>query len=94
MSSTPSTHKPKKSITLPLLLILVPGALIILSIIGYAVMNFVLGQALGGAEGSAAEGGGIIRVVINVLLFLLGAGGLISFVPCLIIGIILLVTRK
>ncbi len=100
----------KTSLKLPIFLIVGPISMIILSVFLYAIVNFVVGSFTSestvapsisdGAsisQGDNAELYGstpIFVTIANVLLFLLGALGMLAFVPGLIAGIILLNRRK
>jgi ABC-type sugar transport system permease subunit len=89
----------KKSMKLPLFLIIGPSLGVVGAIILYAIINFVVSSFAAG-DVNATQGGdlfgdnGIFKTIANVLLFLLGALSILSFFPCLIIGIILLSKRR
>jgi len=105
--------KKKKSLKLPIFLIIGPALGLILSIILYAVINFIIASSTPDVSSSPSilEGAGIaqgadqqdlygsddssmFRTISNVLLFLLAAGSMLAFVPCLVIGIIILNKRR
>jgi len=69
--------------TAGVLLIVSPIALLILSIIIYAIVNWVMTPA-----GSTTVGTG--TTVANVIFFSVGIIAFLAFVPCLVAGIILL----
>lgn len=62
-----------------------PAGLLVVTFLLYAIMNAILG-----ANGST----GASPVILNIILFLAGVVGVISFIPGIIIGAILLATKK
>lgn len=74
-----------------LLLIIGPTALIIISIAVYAIINFITS---GASESSMFGDQSGFAVFLNVLLFLIGGVSVLAWLPCLIIGIVLLATPK
>lgn len=104
--------KKKQSLKLPIFLIIGPALGLILSILLYAVINFIIASSTPDvssspsiSEGaSIAQGadqqdlygddGSMFKTISNVLLFLLGAGSMLAFVPCLVVGIIMLNKRR
>lgn len=90
MSTPKKTAKPvgiSKRTQLALWLMIGPSALLLISIIGFAVANALLG-ILG------LLGSNTLTVVINVTLYLIGSLAVITLLPGLIAGIILLATKK
>ena len=75
-----STNKLK--FTWGLICLIAPTALLIITIVFYAIAQVVTGDL------STA------RTVINVLLFLLGSLAVFAWLPGIVVGIILLATRK
>lgn len=104
--------KKKQSLKLPIFLIIGPALGLILSILLYAVINFIIASSTPDVSSSPSisEGASIaqgadqqdlysddssmFKTISNVLLFLLGAGSMLAFVPCLVIGIIMLNKRR
>jgi len=104
--------KKKQSLKLPISLIIGPALGLILSILLYAVINFIIASSTPDVSSSPSisEGASIaqgadqqdlygddssmFKTISNVLLFLLGAGSMLAFVPCLVIGIIMLNKRR
>lgn len=103
----------KKSLKLPIFLMVGPVLGIVLSIFLFAIVNFIFsgvapepasssgaGLADGASIAQGAESDGpygdasMAQTISNVLLFLLGAGSMLAFLPCLIIGIIMLSNRR
>ncbi len=103
----------KRSLKLPIFLIIGPALGLVLSIILYAVINFVIASSTPDVSSSpsisdgasiaqgadqqdlySSDDGSMFRTISNVLLFLLGAGSMLAFVPCLVIGIIMLNRRR
>ena len=71
---------------LALWLLIGPTALIIGSILLFAIVNFLFSSQLN--EGS------VIKSIINIILFLAGAISVVTWLPGIIAGIILLTTQK
>lgn len=104
--------KKKQSLKLPIFLIIGPALGLVLSILLYAVINFIIASSTPDVSSSPSisEGASIaqgadqqdlygddssmFKTISNVLLFLLGAGSMLAFVPCLVIGIIMLNRRR
>ena len=81
----------KLKLTWGLICLIAPTALIIFSIIIYAIFNFVfssLDSSSGGSYGSTSD------TIVNVLLFLMSSLAVLTWLPGIIVGIILLATRK
>jgi hypothetical protein len=62
-------------------LLISPTALIVISILGFALMNWVY----------SGETGGIVAA--NIFLWLVGVVGVVAWLPGLVIGIVLLATQ-
>lgn len=75
-----------------IVLLVTPSALILGAIILYAVLNFALASTKQSDTLSGTQSP--VVTAANVLLFLLGALSTLAWLPCLIIGIILLATQK
>lgn len=108
------SEQQKRSLKLPIFLIIGPALGVILSIFIYAVVNFIFsdvpaeptstselslsdGASIAqGADSSADLYGdsSIVSTISNVLLFLLGSISMLAFVPCLVVGIIMLNKRR
>jgi hypothetical protein len=95
--ATPPTPTPAKSnhkrTVLALWLMIGPTALIIASILLYAIMNFMFAPATPAGDnlfGEQTAG----QTITNVILFIVGAISVMTWLPGLIIGIILLATKK
>lgn len=106
--------KQKQSLKLPIFLIIGPALGLILSIILYAIVNFILAgsapvsdtpspslsdgasiaQGVDGQELYGNDNASMFRTISNIVLFLLGAGSMLAFVPCLVFGIIILNKRR
>ena len=75
-----------------------PTALVIVSILAYAILNFIAGSQettqLASDSLFAETGPSPLRTIGNVLLFLVGAIAVMTWLPGIIIGIILLATRR
>jgi len=68
-----------------LICLIAPTALLIVSILLYAIVNFVF-------SGMSPETGSV-PTIVNVLLFLCGTLVVFTWLPGIIIGIVLLATR-
>lgn len=75
-----------------LVCLLGPTGLIILSIVAYAVLNFIAGSM--SSEGELFGEIPIWQTIANVVLFFTGAISVITWLPGIIGGIILLASRK
>lgn len=80
-----------KRVVLALWLMIGPTALIIVTIILYTLSNFIIGSGSGSGMFNQPSP---LQSVINILLFLVGTIVVITWLPGLIAGIILLATRK
>jgi len=91
MKNQPITQVPKskKQLTWGLICLILPTALIFFSMLAYAVANFI-----SGADSASSSDLSTGQMIINVILFLIGALGVAAWLPGIIAGIILLVTRK
>lgn len=79
---------------LGILLIVGPTALIVGSILLYAVINFIISAASSPDSSGLIGNQPMIVTILNVVLFLFGAVSVFAWLPCLIIGIVLLATQK
>lgn len=68
-----------------------PTALFVLSILIYAIVNFIAASI--GADSFSTDVP-LWKTIANVVLFLIGAVSVITWLPGIIVGIILLATRK
>lgn len=94
-------------------MIIGPALGLILSIILYAIINFIVASSTPDVSSSpnisegasiaqgadeqdlyGSDDGSMFRTIANILLFLLGAGSMLAFVPCLVVGIIMLNKRR
>jgi hypothetical protein len=92
-SSTPTGRNNRK--ILALWLLIGPTALIISSILLYAVVNFILGAtAPTPTSGELIGPSSPVQTILNVILFLAGMLSVITWLPGIIAGIILLATSK
>lgn len=103
--------KTKKSLKLPIVLIVGPTLGLLLAVFLYAVLNFVFAGsgAATSSDISLSEGASIAQgaessedlfverpifmTIANIVLYLLGAVSVLAIIPCLVIGIIMLVGR-
>lgn len=76
-----------------LLLMVGPTALLIVSIIGYALVNFLFSMTTASSDTLFAQPS-TLQMLINVLLFVVGAIVVMTWLPGLVIGTVLLVTKK
>lgn len=92
----PQTIQPTGKITgrtkAALWLLIGPTALLVAAFILFAVTNWVFGATTTQTDELFAEPS-MITTIINVVLFLAGALSVLTWLPGLIVGIILLATR-
>ena len=67
-----------------------PTALIVGALLIYATVNFITGTT----EPQNSGDSDVARTITNVVLFLVGATSVATWLPGLIVGIILIATRK
>lgn len=84
--------KNKKQLIWGLVCLLGPTALIVISLLLYATLNFIFGATA--TNGDLFGEQSPAKTIFNVVLFLIGAVSVITWLPGLIAGIILLATRK
>ena len=85
-----SSHK-----KLALTLLIGPTVLFVVSILAYAIVNAIVGSAEPSPSSTdlfAPQNP--ITAVVNVILFLVGIVGILSWLPGIIIGIVLLAKKK
>lgn len=81
----------KRKLIWGLVLLIGPSLLIPVSIVAYAIVNF----AIGGVDtGSMQDGPSVGRTIANIVLYLVGAVAVLTWLPGIIVGIVLLATRK
>lgn len=88
----------KKGVLLPILLMVTPFLLIIVSIILYGITNLLLGSEQPATTPSenglfGEEAPNPARSILNALLFIMGTISVIGLIPCFIIGLVLLIQR-
>ena len=75
-----------------------PTALIVLSVVLYAVFNFIAGSQETASIASntlfSEAGPSPLRTIGNILLFLVGIISILTWLPGIVVGIVLLATRK
>ncbi len=74
-----------------LICLIAPTALIIISILVYAITGFVFSSITSASDPSYAPSP---NQAVNILLFLISAFAALTWLPGIIVGIILLATRK
>lgn len=92
----PTTHKTSTRTKTALWLLIGPTALIVISLLLYAIVNLFMSntETPAPADGQLFAEQSTGNAVINTLLFLVGVIGSISWLPGLITGIVLLATAK
>ncbi|MDB5161620.1 MAG: hypothetical protein JWM52_128 [Candidatus Saccharibacteria bacterium] len=77
-------------------LLIAPTALLILSFILYAVVNWIFSATTPTPTDSTNlySDGSIVTTISNIILFLMGVVGVITWLPGIVVGIILLATKK
>ena len=91
-----NTSSKKKGILIPILLMLAPGLLLIVAIIGYAVLNYFtyMNVATPDPNSPALFGepaANPVRTIANIVLFLIGAASISLGPISFIVGIVLLI---
>ncbi|MEI6228414.1 MAG: FKBP-type peptidyl-prolyl cis-trans isomerase [Candidatus Saccharibacteria bacterium] len=79
----------KTSLRLPIWLMVAPTGGIFLSILIYAIVNFIMAAS----SSDQANTTNVLTMMVNILLFLVGTLSVLAFVPCMIIGIVILSKR-
>jgi fatty acid desaturase len=82
----------KRTIT-ALWLLIAPTALWIFIFIAFAISNFILGEFNTGINSGDSVAQSVVILVMNVRIFILGVIAFISWLPGIIIGIVLLATK-
>lgn len=90
--TTVSQAKSKKQFVWALICLLGPTALIIVSVLLYAIVNFITASVAG--TDTQGFNDSPVRTISNVILFLIGAVSTLTWLPGIIVGIVLLATRK
>lgn len=89
----PVAHSSKARTIWAIVLLTAPTALFILLFIVGAISNYAFASATP-ADGSLYAETSAAQSIINILIFLLGAVAFLAWLPGIIIGIILLATKK
>ena len=84
----------RKRTILALWLMIGPTALIVVSIIAYAVVNFITSQTTTPQTDALFSEPSVGSTAANVILFIVGAISVMTWLPGMIAGIILLATKK
>lgn len=83
----------KQKFTWGMICLIAPTALLFITIVCYAVINFV-------AESAAPSGNAIeatpsnAQTIVNIIMFLIGAVATLTWLPGIIVGIVLLSKRQ
>lgn len=89
-----SEHNRKRT-RVALWLMIGPGALLVSTFVLSLILAALLsGQQPQGTTGLPSSDSQSVRALVNIIVFIAGALGVLTFVPGLIVGIILLATRK
>jgi len=86
-------NSPKTGYKLPIWLMIGPAASIVGAFLLFAIIRFSVGSQSSGDDNLFGDGS-MFNTVTNILLFLLGALGIVAFIPCFIAGIIILSKRS
>jgi hypothetical protein len=79
--------KTGSKIKVPIILMAWPFAGILLTFLVYMIVNFAL------ASSGIASGSNLVSVIINIILFVVGASSIVLGIPSFVIGLVLLVLR-
>jgi len=71
-----------------------PTALIIASLLLYAIFNYFYGMTAGSSDELFGAAPSPFMTLINILLYIVGMISVITWLPGIVIGIVLLATRK
>lgn len=96
MQPTSQIQQPKvnkRKVVWGLICLIGPTALLVVSFIGYALLNFLAGSAQP-AEGELFTEEPAWKSIANIVLFLTGAITVLTWLPGIIVGIILLATSR
>lgn len=92
---SPHRKANKQKLVWGLICLIGPSALFVISILGYALMNFIaISTAPPAVEGELFGQEPTWKPIVNILLFLTGLITVLTWLPGIIVGIILLSTRK
>ncbi len=83
----------KKKLMWGIICLVGPIGLLVVTILGYAIINFISGAAAPDSTGGFGEVSPA-KTIGNVVLFLTGAVSVLTMLPGIIGGIILIATRK
>jgi len=84
----------KKKLIWGLVCLFGPSVLIVFSIVIYAIVNFMSGTGTSTNEADVFTEPSVWERVSNIVLFLVGGLSVLTLFPGIIVGIILLATRK
>ncbi len=84
---------PRKSLTLPIVLMVTPTALLTLMIIGVVVVGALFPDTPPTADGLFGQPNPV-KTITNVIFFIGGAGAVVLGFPMFIVGLVLLIQRK
>ncbi len=92
----PATTK-KKSLVLPIILMVWPGVALVLSIFLYAIFNFATAASTPSTDDAADLFGDTaespLRTLVNVSMYLVGAASILFGLPSFIAGVVILIKR-
>lgn len=84
---------PQKSITFPIILMIAPAALLFLVLLISIVLGLLLPD-MPATDGSLFSQPSPLKSVINIILFIVGAGTVVLGPISFIVGLVLLIQRK
>ncbi|HEU0266526.1 MAG TPA: hypothetical protein VFQ70_02790 [Candidatus Saccharimonadaceae bacterium] len=89
-------HTNKLKLIWGLICLIAPTVLIVIAIVAYAITNFVAGSATTPtpAEGDLFAQPSTGQAAGNVILYIAGAISVLTWLPGIVVGIVLLATRK
>lgn len=88
-----SATKSKKQLVWGLVCLFGPTVLIVVSILLYSIINLIFG-ATATSDGDLFGDSSPAKTILNVILFIIGAFSVATWLPGIIGGIVLLATRK
>lgn len=77
-----------------LILLIGPTLLLIVTVLLYALINFIVSGSVMGTENGVISPPSMAERIVKIVLFIIGAVVFLTWLPGIIAGIILLVTRN
>lgn len=88
--TNPQDQANKTKLIWGLISLIAPTVLIVATFLAYGIVNFIFGMTTNSIPSEPS----VVKALLNVILFILGSLGVIAWLPGVVVGIILLVSRK